>query len=223
MDIKTELGDIVPINREKTGEATAPLRKGLHTAITHLVEEGRPDAVKAVVVLMQNKHCYFGDPFGPDTGGSAMTCDPDDKNLPAGGSDYFAFDDNNSENMARYASDNGILIFPIYYSSSSSTAEEDVPRNLAGQTGGQYFMADRSSELEEALSDILSILRDEASVNTAMDITFENVSVNSEPRPGDEVLEYVYAPPDSTRIWSYNSSWRYHPGVRTGRHGELEQ
>ncbi|RXE55743.1 hypothetical protein ABH15_05790 [Methanoculleus taiwanensis] len=207
MDVRTELWNIVPANREKTGEATAPLRKGLHTAITHLVEDGRPDAVKAVVVLMQNKYCYFGDPFGSDNGGSAMTCDPDDKNLSSGEGDYYAFGNGSSENMARYASDNGIMIYPIYYSGSSSTSEEDVPRELANQTGGHYFMADRSSELEAALRDILTILRDEASVNTAMDIAFENVSVNSNPRPGDEVLEYVYAPPvNSTRIWSYNST-----------------
>ncbi len=64
MDIKTELWDIVPAKRMDQGTVATPLRKGLHTAITHLVEEERPDTVKAVVVLMQNKYCYFGDPFG---------------------------------------------------------------------------------------------------------------------------------------------------------------
>ncbi len=205
LDIRNGLWDIVPANREKTGEATAPLRKGLYTAIKHLEENGRPDSVKAVVVLMQNKYCYYGDPFGPDDGGSPMTCDPDDKTLSSGSSDYYAFGDCDDENMAKYASAHGIKIYPIYYSNSGSTSEEAVPRELAGQTGGRYFMADDYLELEAALRDITLLLRDEASVNTAMDVTFESVTVNSNPVPGDEVFEYVYAPPtDSTRVYSYN-------------------
>ncbi|MDN7025482.1 hypothetical protein FGU65_11380 [Methanoculleus sp. FWC-SCC1] len=205
LDIRTSLWDIVPANREKTGEATAPLRKGLHAAIKHLEVNGRPGAVKAVVVLMQNKYCYYGDPFGPENGGSPMACDPDDKSLASGTADYYAFGDCDDENMAAYASAHGIKIYPIYYANSGSTSEEDVPRELAGQTGGRYFMAEDYFELEAALRDITLLLRDEASVNTEMDVTFESVTVNSNPVPGDDAFAYVYAPPtDSTRIYSYN-------------------
>ncbi len=64
-------------------------------------------------------------------------------------------------------------------------------------------MAESASELEEALNNILLLLKEEASVNTTMNLTFENVRVNSIQWSGDKVLEYVYAPPDSTRITNY--------------------
>ncbi len=59
-----------------------------------------------------------------------MIVQPDAGTLRPGGSDYFAFNDTNSENMAKYASDNGIIIYPIYYGWGNSQDQKPFPRVL---------------------------------------------------------------------------------------------
>jgi len=100
----------VPLKKDDTGQASAPLRKGLHTAIKEIVGHppGHSDTVRAIVVLMQNEYRYFGDPFAE---GAPLNVSPDSNTLAAGTSDYYAFDDcNNTQNMVEWARQNDIII-----------------------------------------------------------------------------------------------------------------
>ena len=198
--IHDSLWNVVPMKNSKEGNPSAPLRYGLYKAIKTL--EGTPptseDSVRAIVVLMQSRYSYYGSPFGPDAGGSVVTdpesCGPDSTN-------YIPFDDlGGQQNLAKYAASKGIQIFPIYYTGSGSQAQEDVPRLLADESGGEYFFASNHVMLEQAFEAIAKRLMTEAGVDTAMDIAFESVEVNSAPVPGELIFDYVPEPGVSTHI-----------------------
>lgn len=204
--IHDSLWSVVPMKNGQTGEASAPLRYGLYKAIKTL--EATPpsseDSVRAIIVLMQSRYNYYGSPFGPDAGGSAVTdpadCGPDSTK-------YVPFDDlGGQQNLAKYAKSKGIQIFPIYYTGSGSQAQENVPRGLANESGGEYFFAGNHVMVEQAFEAIAKRLKTEAGVNTAMDVAFENVEVDSAPVPGNRIFDYVHEEGASTLIRSYNST-----------------
>jgi len=198
--IHDSLWNVVPMKNGQTGEASAPLRYGLYKAIKTLEETPvtSEDSVRAIVVLMQSRYNYYGSPFGPDAGGSAVTdpadCGPDSTK-------YVPFDDlGGQQNLAKYAKSKGIQIFPIYYTGSGSQAQENVPRGLANESGGEYFFAGNHVMVEQAFEAIAKRLMTEAGVNTAMDVAFENVEVDSTPAPGNQIFDYVYDYGYSTHI-----------------------
>ncbi|WP_074175755.1 hypothetical protein [Methanoculleus bourgensis] len=209
--IHDSLWNVVPMKNSKEGNPSAPLRYGLYKAIKTL-EDTPPtseDSVQAVVVLMQSRYSYYGSPFGPDADGVAVSnpedCGPDSIN-------YVRFDDlGDQQNLAKYAKSRGIQIFPIYYTGSGSQAQEDIPRRLAEESGGEYFFANNHAVLEQAFEAIAKRLMTEAGVNTTMDVAFENVEVNSAPIPGNQVFKYVPAEGISTSIKSWVDN-------ETGRH-----
>jgi len=205
-DVKTSLLNQVPLTSIQQGQATAALRKGLHTAIRELQENSREDVVKAVIVLMQNDYRYFGDPLAR---GQVLTGDPTANTISKGTLNYYQFNDGNSENMSRFASNNDVKIYVIYYS-QSKTNDYTVPENLAKGTGGSLLKASNYAELKDDFEKILFSLMEEAGVGITMDLGFENVVVNTEECAGNEAFEYVYLadPLVSTRIHSYNATSR---------------
>ena len=58
---------------------------------------------------------------------------------------------------------------------------------LAGSTGGFHEHAPDAAALSEVYSRIAGDLRDEAGVETVMDISMQDISVNSERIPGADV------------------------------------
>jgi len=209
--IHDSLWNVVPMKNGQTGGASAPLRYGLYKAIKTL-ERSPPtseDSVQAVVILMQNRYSYYGSPFGPDAGGSAVT---DPKSCEPDSTDYVPFDDlGDQQNLAKYAKSKGIQIFPIYYTGSGSQAQENVPRRLAEESGGEHFFGGNHVMVEQAFEAIAKRLMTEAGVNTVMDVAFENVEVNSAPVPGNQVFKYVPEVGISTAIKSWVEN-------ETGRH-----
>jgi len=210
--IQDSLWNVVPMKNNFQGNPSAPLRYGLYKAIK-MLEGTSPtseDSVQAIVVLMQSRYSYYGSPFGPDAGGSAVdgasACGPDSK-------DYVLFDGlEGQQNLAKYAESKGIQIFPIYYTDSESQSQLDVPEGLANQTGGEYFMAEDHTALKQAFTIIAGRLMTEAGVNTTMDVVFKNVEVNGDP-VGSEAEVFDYVPEDgvSTNItsWVDNETGQY--------------
>ncbi|MCE5337294.1 MAG: hypothetical protein LLF90_01220 [Methanomicrobiaceae archaeon] len=214
--INNSLWDIVPIKDDPRGTTSAPLRKGLHTSIKELAGKSRPNTVKAIVVLMQNDYCYYGDPLAR---GETLQ-DPvsiTNKNLK----DYYAFFGPDSpkekESMAIYAKDNGIIIYTIYYAWGASPGQKGVPLELANQTGGQFIPAQNAIELNSALGAIAEDLKRHAGVDTKVDLNFKRVWVsnatsqdsdegNSHTYHGSDVFDYVYEKDVSTLIQSYDST-----------------
>jgi hypothetical protein len=202
-DVNESLFRQVPLKKEGSGQASAPLRAGLHTSIWELAghPSDRRDTVKAIVVLMQNEYRYFGDPFAE---GKPLAVAPDSNTIAAGTKDYYAFGDCGSENMAEWARQNGIIIYPVYYAWGNSQAQENVPRRLAEQTGGKYFMADDYIQLNSALGEIVEDLKRHAGVDTVVNLDFGEVSVNNMTYSGSDAFDYIHEEGVSTLIQSYN-------------------
>ena len=204
----------VPLKKNDTGQASAPLRKGLHTAIKELAGNSRPNTVKAIVVLMQNNYRYFGDPFAE---GAPLDVSPDENTIAPGDTKYYFFEGCNNQDMAALAQQNDIIIYTVYYPWSNSQKQGAVPKKLAEQTGGKPFTADDHVKLNEYLGYIAEDLKRHAGVDTKVDLNFKRVWVsnatsqdsdegNSHTYHGSDVFDYVYEKDVSTLIQSYDST-----------------
>jgi hypothetical protein len=107
--------------------------------------------------------------------------------------------------MSLYAKANNIKIYAIGYADSLSTTGRNTLRVLAQGTGGKYYDA-TASNIEDIYDEIAGDLKEEAGVNTQVDLSFENLFVNDVSVPGAEIFEYLYIPGESTYINSYNET-----------------
>lgn len=179
-----------------------PIRKGLYESIKVLRDDGRDNAVKAVVILGDSKYNWYGDPLAD---GNFQDKEPEQIGQQTKG--WYKFTDLNDaeQNMSVFARNCNVSIYAITYSPDNSTFMDENMRILAEGSGGKYYKASTSETLVNVYKQIADDLKTEAGVNTTMNIVFESVTVNSTPVSGDQVFDYVYAPPDSTRIYSYFS------------------
>jgi len=216
--INKTLYDIVPMKNSHDNTVAAPLRKGLYTSIGEIVQNSSSNRVKAIVVLMQNKNCYYGDPFARGDE------EPDLTEFSQGQSvdkNYYRFDNCSSQNMSEWARQNNIIIYTIYYAWSTPGGADSevyfVPKTLASQTGGKFFLTDDYVKLNEYLGYIAEDLKRHAGVDTKVDLNFEWVSVNdttfrdsdegnSHTYRGSDVFDYIHEEEVSTLIQSYNST-----------------
>ncbi|WP_319643058.1 vWA domain-containing protein [Methanovulcanius yangii] len=201
------LWNTVPVKKDDSGQASAPLRLGLKESIQYLENNATASSVRAIVVLMQNNYRYFGDPFAE---GAVMTVDPDDNTLSPGSVNYYEFADLSEENqnMVNYALANDIQIFTIYYPQSSSS-DYLVPQRLAEETGGQFYYAGDEEQLKLAFQKIRDELLREAGVSTVVDLSFAGELSEGVDYTASELLAYV--PP--TTIDFYN--WSTDPHIVT--------
>ena len=186
--LEDTLHDVVPLKKDATGQASAPLRLGLKESIGYIEDYGSSSAVKAIVLLMQNNYRYYGDPFAE---GSVMTVEPDSNSLPVGGNSYWPFTDlpDEYQNMVTYAVANDIKIYAIYYPQSSSN-DYLVPQRLANETGGEFYYAGNEEQLKEAFREIRDNLLRDAGVNTAVNLNFAGLPDNFT-YTASELLGYV--------------------------------
>lgn len=180
-----------------------PIRRGLYESIKELRDNGRPDAVKAVVILGDSKYDWYGDPLAD---GNFQDKDPEQIGQTTKG--WYKFSDlsDAEQNMSVFARNCNVSIYAITYSPDDSTFMDENMRILAEGSGGRYYKASTREALIEVYKQIAGDLKTEAGVNTTMNITFENVEVNSTPMPGDRVFDYVYEEGASTLIRSYNTT-----------------
>ncbi len=180
-----------------------PIRKGLYESIKTLRDDGRPGAIKAVVVLGDSKYSWYGDPLAD---GNAQNKDPESIGQQTKG--WYEFTDLSREdqNMSVFARNCNVSIYAITYSPDDSTFMDENMRILAEGSGGKYYKASTKEDLIKVYEQIADDLKTEAGVNTTMDVTFENVEVDSTPVAGDQVFDYVHAMDVSTLIRSYNST-----------------
>ncbi len=201
--LATTLEKTVPVKKDDSGQASAPLRLGLKKSIGYLEEEGSASTVKAIVLLMQNNYRYYGDPFAE---GSVMMVDPDSNTLSVGSSNYYEFDDlpQEHQNMVAYALANDIKIFAVYYPTGASVSDEAVPRRLAEETGGEYYLALNQAELIEAFQEIRDQLLREAGVSTVVNLNFAGELDEGLDYTAEELLAYV--PPTEIDFYNWSAS-----------------
>jgi len=181
------------------------MRHGLYLAIKDIIAHGRPDAVKAVIVLSDGDYNYYGDPLARGTGNSyyyewsSMTTNYYTFNVPS-----FA-----EQNLSVYANNNGIPIYSIAFKDGISGDGIKTLKTLAESTGGKYYYAPDSTQLEAIYASIAGELKTEAGVNTEMDVKFDTIELNnvSQPNlPSDPILEYECVDGVSTLVNSWNAS-----------------
>ncbi len=213
-DLETALDLVVPINQLKTGEATAPLRLGLKASIDLLKDSN--SAVKAIVVLMQNNYCYYGNPI-PKASDPVLKVEPWDHTIAQGTNEYYPFDGLSAEqqNMARYAADKGIKIFVIYYPQSKASKVPAVVETLANTTGGEYYIANSEEELNIAFDDARKKLLRDAGLETQVHLSFAEVPENFS-YTSTELLTYR----PNTTIDFFN--WTNNPYNATSQEDRLE-
>lgn len=196
-DVKDELDDIVP-------DHGTPMRESLRLSIQNLTEEARPYALKAIVLLSDGDYNWYGDPLARGTGSTGYS--PDSSHYSDLTTSYYQFTGLNSsdQNMSNYARDYGIKIYSIAFANSMSEGGKTTLRRLAESTGGKYYTAS-ATNIADVYAAIAGDLKKEAGVNTMMNVSYENVEVNSTPMPGNEVFEYVpIGPLRSTKV---DSKW----------------
>jgi hypothetical protein len=106
---------------------------------------------------------------------------------------------------------NEIRVFTIMFLSSGggcgSGTDSKLIRmqDLAAQAGGKYYCGSDKNAIDDAYADIAGILKSLAGVNATMDLSFDNVEVNSTPISGGQVFAYI---PETKTKWP-NSSITY--------------
>mgnify|MGYP005840660445 CR=1 FL=1 len=189
-----------------------PMRSGIYRAINELNVNGSADAVKAVIVLSDGDYNHYGDPLA--RGSAKSSKDPAD--FTDRTTEYFPFDGLGSgkmsnQNMSVFAMSNDIRIYSIAFANDISDEGKRTLKVLAESTGGKYYYAPTGDDLAGVYTDIAGILKTEASVDTELDVIFENVEVNEAPVSGADVLDYIYAAGASTTIssWIDNETGHY--------------
>ena len=101
--------------------------------------------------------------------------------------------------------DNKIRVYSILYVSSLSSCDTTKPQTNAGKmwnltvnAHGRFYCNDTRENIMLALADIKQNLTDIAGANATMELSFENVPVNSTPMSGGEVFEYI---PETKTTW----------------------
>jgi len=114
---------------------------------------------------------------------------------------------NTTQNMSVYAlhgpKNREVRLYTIGFAQDLNDDVENALSVLTNATNGWYAWAGNEQKLNSLYTQIAGELKTEASVDTNMDISYENVVIDST-YPGGEVFDYVYFPDTSTYIRSYN-------------------
>jgi hypothetical protein len=179
--------DITNAVRGLVPQGYTPMRYAIYRAINELKKNGKPDSVKAIVVLSDGDYNYYGDPLARGSQGSS-----DPSAYEGLDWNYMAFSGVSSQNMAEYAKANSIKIYTIGYAEDISSEGRATLEKLATTTGGKYFYALTGDDLTSFYTQIAGALKDTAGVNTNLAMEFPAVEVNgAQVTPFSSVLEYV--------------------------------
>lgn len=170
-----------------------PLRDGLRKAIQELKSaRARSNAIKAIIVLSDGDYNYYGDPLARGKGYSPSPyLEPTDFGDLT--TSYMIYSDTDGyQNMAAYASQNGIKIYSIAFGDSISSGGKTTLETLATTTGGRYFEAS-SANIEDVYIAIAGDLQETAGGDTEVSLDFGTVTIDDN-TGGDitQYMDYVY-------------------------------
>jgi len=197
-----------------------PTRLALKCAIDELIARPNidPDAVRAVVLMSDGAYNYFGDPLGRGNASSTYYVTSSDREEDyrwygyCNGTEY-GLSSLPEDDLSAYARSRGIRIYCISFGDGIVEGDNtyDTMTALAESTGGFHEHAPDAAALSEVYSRIAGDLRDEAGVETVMDISMQEISVNGERIPGADVFDYQYIEGFSTAVenWIGNAAARY--------------
>ncbi|MDD1665834.1 MAG: VWA domain-containing protein [Methanomicrobiales archaeon] len=165
-----------------------PMRRAIYESVKQIINdpEQREGAVKAIILLTDGKYNLDGDPQGivHDIWGPASYTELE-KDLGGDG----------TGSVIAWAKMKNIKIFTVALVGSDSNDQPDKQKlqEYADETGGKPYVANSGADLTGIYIDIAGQLREEASVDTQVELNFANVEVNgTEKFPGDAVLKYEF-------------------------------
>ncbi len=220
------------------------MRQAFYKAISHLRDNGRPEAVKAVILMSDGDWNYHGTPLAHGIGlqdwtwsGNTITYDYYEyydglggtlehgkitvPKVGYGGGYYYdtewtdycpsGIGEITNQNMSNYAIANDISLYTITFAYNPGEMVRTAMGTLANSTGGFYEHAPDGDDLTEIYERIAGVLKTEASVDTELDVVFENVEVNEGFVSGADVFDYVYEYGASTTVesWVDNETGHY--------------
>ena len=173
---KNAIDGLVP-----SGDTT--MRRGIYEAVKAIINDPeiaagrRKEAVRAIILLT--------DGAWSDTGGGD----------PRGGGNSLSLDPIGRGDLIAWAKNNDIKIFTI---ALGTEPDQNQLQSYATSTGGRFYYAPTGEKLNEIYTLIAGALREEASVDTRMELNFTKVDINGVSYDGSQVLKYEYLDGKST-------------------------
>jgi Mg-chelatase subunit ChlD len=199
--IKTNIDSMLPAGY-------TPMRDALYKAINEIAAHGRPDVVKAVIILSDGDYNWYGDPLARGTGD--WTCFPSQyEDLDTSYCAYTGLGTGaaSNQNLSIYAKNNNVRIYAIGYAEDLSKGGKNTLRILAESTGGKYYDGN-SANIASIYRSIAGELKTVSGINTSLNLSFETLNVAYDnittPMPGGQVFDYIYEDGESTYIHSDN-------------------
>jgi hypothetical protein len=218
----TAINNIVP-------SGGTPMRRGIYDSVKLILNDNetragtRDGAVRAIILLTDGKWNVGGDPRGIVDSPSFPIEGYDELLAPPVGK--------TTGSVVTWAKANNIKIFTIaLLGKDSDLPNQEELKAYADETGGKAYVASSSQNLTNIYMDIAGVLREEASVETKVNLDFTNVEVNSTYNlNGKDVLDYQYLGPsrstyimlptgtgqlvDNTADWANNQSLMFSAGT----------
>jgi len=157
------------------------------------------------VVKKEYKSNFFpnGQSYDPGTTGWVDDRYQTTQNYTSKTDYYFTDATLTNQNMSEYARNSKIRVYSIGFTDSANSANlKYVLNTISTATGAFYAHASNETALNALYTEIAGKLKEEASVDTSMEISYNEVTIEST-YPGGEVFDYVPIVNKSTYIRSY--------------------
>jgi Mg-chelatase subunit ChlD len=191
-----------------TASGATNMRKAFKLGIDELNTTGRPDALKAVILLSDGEWNYDGSPVAHGTGwldGSSYTFSG--SSLEANNYRYYPGyggtlelycrnvwngyrwvwtcdnvcynGEGTTQNMSRYANASSVRIYDIFFASSPSPTVVTTLSAMANANSGFYEYAPSAEKLNEIFERIAGVLKVDAGIGVTMDLPFDDIKVTT--------------------------------------------
>jgi hypothetical protein len=117
---------------------------------------------------------------------------------------YYTDGQQTEQNMSVYAKNKGLKLYIISFASNIPDSERDVLNNMALSTGGFYQHAATTQQLGDIYTLIAGKLKEDAGINTNIEIDYKDITINSTPFSGAEVFQYIKFTKEK-KYWSDNT------------------
>jgi hypothetical protein len=207
-----------------------PTREALHNATKLLLVNPRQGAVRAILIVTDG---WWNDGGDPDAA-SNVTCEGFNPGLRASWPGDGITSDTS---VIDWAKTNNILIYSVLIEDPNAahfTCEQNAAKSWADKTGGKYYHAATSSELDGIYTQIAGELHNTASVDTSVSLDLKVIPITSVFNTSGDAFEYIGDPttpgvsagppvkaPGSTMIDKYNASAHSIPGPEYTTQGPL--
>ncbi len=184
-----------------------PLRYAVYKSINEIRDNGRPDAIRAIIVLSDGDYNWFGDPLARGVAkGSPNNTSAVNPPFTLTTLDYVPFGDltPSEQNLSVYASNHNITIYSIGYATDISATGKATLRILAESTGGTYYDG-TTANIGQIYATIAEELKEEAGADTTMDLYYDRIEVNYNITPVNDTYQVLQYIPE-TYIDSYYSN-----------------